>query len=201
MSLNIDIVGPERLVDYARVPIAFEVSRRLSVDLIDDGIGGIGLREEEVSPSYVKDYDASAEGGPDRWNERFDIRNFVVLLALQNGIPVGGATLVHSTESLHVLAGRMDMAALWDIRVRPEYRRDGIGTTLFRFASDWARDKGFKTLKIETQNINVPACRFYLKQGCRLGEINRYAYAADPSAAHEVMLVWYLELSPAGELR
>ena len=65
---------------------------------------------------------------------------------------------------------------------------------LFRHAADWTRCKGFRLLKIETQNINLPACRFYLKQGCRLGEINRYAYATDPEVAHEVMLVWYLDL-------
>ena len=194
MELEIEIVGPERLVDYARIPIAFEVTRRLSVDLLDNGIRGIRLREEQVLPPYVKDYDASPEGGPDRWVDRFDTSNFVVFLATEGRSHVGGATLVHSTPTVHMLAGRRDLAVLWDIRVLPGRRRDGIGTMLFNKASEWARSRGFKALKIETQNINLPACRFYLKQGCRLGEINRYAYASDPSVAHEVMLVWYLEL-------
>ena len=48
-------------------------------------------------------------------------------------------------------------------------------------------------LKIETQNINVPGCRFYASQGCRLGEINQFGYA-DPRVSHETMLVWYLDL-------
>jgi GNAT superfamily N-acetyltransferase len=194
MEPEIDIVGPERLGEYSKVPISFEVDRRLAIELMDSGFGGIRLREEQVSPSYVKDYDASPEGGPDRWNLRFDMRDFVIFLAMQGGSPVGGATLVHGARGLHILAGRKDLAALWDIRVLPERRRDGIGSILFGRVADWARAEGLKALKIETQNINVPACRFYVKQGCRLGEINRHAYSADPSVAHEVMLVWYLDL-------
>jgi hypothetical protein len=49
-------------------------------------------------------------------------------------------------------------------------------------------------MKIETQNINVPACRFYQRMGAQLGEIHRFGYAEVPSVAHEVMLNWYLEL-------
>ena len=47
---------------------------------------------------------------------------------------------------------------------------------------------------IETQNINVNACRFYAKQGCKLGGINRYGYGDHPQVKHEVMLIWYLDL-------
>ena len=194
MGISIEMVGPERLTDYTRIPIAFEVTHRLSAELAGNGIGGIRLRETKVTTPYVKDYDASDKGGPDRWGEHFDITNFVIFLAARDGSPVGGATLVYDTQSLHMLAGRKDMVVLWDIRVVPGLRRDGVGSMLFRHAADWARCKGFRLLKIETQNINLPACRFYLKQGCRLGEINRYAYATDPEVAHEVMLVWYLDL-------
>jgi streptothricin acetyltransferase len=54
-------------------------------------------------------------------------------------------------------------------------------------------------LAIETQSNNVPACRFYASQGCRLGAIHRFAYARfgdDPGnlVARETMMIWYLEL-------
>jgi streptothricin acetyltransferase len=49
-------------------------------------------------------------------------------------------------------------------------------------------------MKIETQNVNVPACRFYQRMGAYLGEIHRHGYAAIPAVAHEVMLNWYLDL-------
>ena len=76
----------------------------------------------------------------------------------------------------------------------PDYRRSGIGTKLFTEAAKWSKGKDCRQLKIETQNVNVPACKFYARQGCHLGEINRYAYVDDPSVAPETMLIWYLDL-------
>jgi hypothetical protein len=44
---------------------------------------------------------------------------------------------------------------------------------------------------VETQNINVPACRFYAAQGCELRGIHPNTY---PELPHEVQLLWYLDL-------
>ena len=86
---------------------------------------------------------------------------------------------------------------LWDIRVHPDERGRGVGTKLFQYAADWARRKGCGQLGLETQNVNVPACRFYVRQGCELGAIHRYGYAGCADLAHEVMLLWYLNLGPS----
>lgn len=48
-------------------------------------------------------------------------------------------------------------------------------------------------LKIETQNTNAPACRFYARRGCVLRAIRRFAY---PLLPNEVELLWYKELLP-----
>lgn len=45
---------------------------------------------------------------------------------------------------------------------------------------------------VETQSTNVPACRFYARQGCTLGAIHRFAYPALP---HEVQLLWDRDLA------
>ena len=89
---------------------------------------------------------------------------------------------------------RDDLTVLWDIRVREDVRGRGIGTQLFASAAAWARDRGYRQLGIETQNVNVPACRFYARQGCRLGAIHRFGYAGRPDVAHEAMLLWYFDL-------
>jgi hypothetical protein len=47
-------------------------------------------------------------------------------------------------------------------------------------------------MTIETQNINVVACRFYARQGCALRTVNHMAYAEFPN---EVQLLWYKDLS------
>jgi len=49
---------------------------------------------------------------------------------------------------------------------------------------------------VETQNVNVPACRFYARMGCVLGGIHRFAY---PELPGEARLLWYKALRlPAG---
>ena len=81
------------------------------------------------------------------------------------------------------------MVVLSDLRVHPDYRDRGIGRELFQAAVRWGKERGCKLLKVETQNINVPACRFYARQGCVLGSVNRFAY---PDLPEEVELVWVL---------
>jgi ribosomal protein S18 acetylase RimI-like enzyme len=102
--------------------------------------------------------------------------------------------VAHRSPKVWMLEGRDDLAVLWDLRVHPEHRRMGIGGALFRAAAQRATHMGCRHLKVETQNINVAACRFYAAQGCRLRAIDREAYAADPRVAHEAMLLWTLDL-------
>jgi ribosomal protein S18 acetylase RimI-like enzyme len=67
------------------------------------------------------------------------------------------------------------------------------GAVLFRAAEDWAAARGCGWLKIETQNVNAAACRFYQKMGCTLGGIDRFAY---PELPREVQLLWWKALQP-----
>ncbi len=97
--------------------------------------------------------------------------------------------MAFNTSGVYMLEGRHDLSVLWDIRVQPELRGRGIGHALFMQAAEWSRARGCTQMKIETQNVNVPACRFYARMGCELGAINRYAYAGQPHVAHEVMLL------------
>ena len=137
---------------------------------------------------YVKDYDAASGEGPTRWLKRFDMSNWGIAFIEER--PIGGSIVAPGAY-----VGDMDkrFAQLFDIRVHPEMRRQGIGTGLLQHAADWARRYGCKHLKIETQNTNVPACRFYAGQGCELGHIERFAYISHPEIEHETRLVWYLE--------
>lgn len=52
-----------------------------------------------------------------------------------------------------------------------------------------------KQMKIECQNNNVEACKFYHKQGAAvLGKIDEYAYYNDVEDRNEVQFIWYLDL-------
>lgn len=49
-------------------------------------------------------------------------------------------------------------------------------------------------MKIECQNNNEPACKFYHKQGAVLRKIDEYAYFDDIESRFEVQFIWYLDL-------
>jgi len=180
----------EHLRGYGELPIAFTVCTRYRVEEITGGAGGWRLVEEAVCPPFIKDYDAGAER-PLRWQARWDISNWIVLAAMEQGARVGGAVVAWNTPGADMLEGRDDLAVLWDLRVHPDHRRTGIGTRLFAYAAAWARAKGCRQLKVETQDINVRACKFYAKQGCTLRDVQRGAY---PEYPDEVRLLWYLDL-------
>lgn len=177
------------LAEYAGVSIAFEVARIL--DVAADVAGGFTLSERALEVPYVKDYDAIAGDAPEQWARRFDLTNCALLVARLNGRRVGGAAVVFDTQGVTMLNGRRDVAFLWDIRVAAEVRGSGVGSALFHAAEAWAKARGCRRLEIETQNINVPACRFYARQGCRLESIDRSAY---PDLPNEVQLIWIKEL-------
>lgn len=184
---------PLALLDrHYQLPIAFHVDRRLEVVPIDGGLGGIAFRERAVERPYIKDYDTFDEDGLAEWTARWDLSKWGLLAAFDRDQRVGGLVLAFDTEGLEMLEGRTDFAVLWDIRVRTEYRRHGLGRSLFLAACHWARARGCRWLKIETQNVNVSACRFYVKQGCVLGSVNAFAYPDHPD---EVQLVWYKDLA------
>jgi GNAT superfamily N-acetyltransferase len=191
MKIDIAEISPERLDEYARVTIAFEVKSILELSLVEGGLGGFLLHEVPVK-SYIKEYDVPGEL-PTDWPRRFDVANWGFFLACLDGQPVGAAAVAFDTTGVFMLEARQDLSVLWDIRVCPQAR--GVGIPLFRRAAEWSRTRGCTQMKIETQNINVPACRFYQRMGARLGEIHRFGYAAVPDVAHEIMLNWYLDLT------
>ena len=80
----------------------------------------------------------------------------------------------------------------------PAARGRGVGSALFRAAAAWARGRGCWQLGVETQNVNVAACRLYARQGCMLASVDRFAY---PGLPGEIRLLWrtdVLETTPIG---
>jgi GNAT superfamily N-acetyltransferase len=191
MPIKVIEIPSSRLAEYESIPISFEVRTIFELDLPDGGLGGIHFHERPVSP-YFKDYDTL--GPPASWLAEFDVTNWAFFLAQEGKLPVGAAAVAWNTGGVNMLEGRSDLAVLWDIRVSPAYRHKGVGKKLFEHSAAWSKARGCAQMKIETQNINVNACRFYAAMGARLGDIRRFAYRHELSVAHEVQLNWYLEL-------
>ena len=129
--MDIEIVegSTADLSGYGDVSIGYLVETRFRVEPVCSGIGGWRLTEEPVEPPFFKDYDQDGSGGPARSLERSDTSNWGVFAAFYGSRRVGGVLVVWKTPDAHMLEGREDIACIWDIRVRPEDRRQG-----------WAKD-------------------------------------------------------------
>jgi GNAT superfamily N-acetyltransferase len=192
VTIEIEEHGPDILERYSEIPITFRVESILRLDVEGAGLSGFSLLEEPVETPWVKEYDRP--GRCVGWAKRWDVGNWGFLLATDGPRAVGGAVMAMDTPDVTMLDERKDLTVLWDLRVQPDLRGHGIGTQLFSRAVDWARARNCAQMKVETQNINVRACRFYARQGCHLGAIHRHAYEHDPQVSAEVMLFWYLDL-------
>lgn len=179
---------------YDQVSMIVNVESEYFIEKIDNGLGGIIIKEQPVTP-YIKDlgkYEIASE-----YEKNFNITNWQFYMAFDGDIPVGAITLVSRTKEINMLDDRDDLCVLWDIRVADGYKGykyKGIGQRLFDYGREWAKKQGLKQIKIECQNNNVPACKFYHKQGAVLSKIDEYAYYNDEEARHEVQLIWYLDI-------
>ncbi len=187
MSIEIIQATPNDLPAYAAIRIMFLVKNTVNIKQSTDGT--FGLIEHKLDAPYIKDYDSIMS--PTTWKERFDISAWSFFLAFENNNLVGGATIATRNNDVGMLEDREDLGVLWDIRVRPEKRGTGIGSQLFRASEEWSLKNGLNELKIETQSNNLPAIRFYQRQGCTLRQITPYAY---PEFPDEVQLLWYKDL-------
>lgn len=193
MQIDIKRETPDDLEAWGTVPITFTVNSRFRIEWIDNGLGGIKLIEEPVDPPIHKDFDGERGKGPERWRDMFgDISHWGIFAAFVEGQRAGGAVVAYDTPGYGLLEGRKDLANLTNIRVASQYRRKGIGAKLFQHAVLWSKENtDCKRFKIETQNTNINACRFYASQGAKLGGIQ---YLPESPDGFEMDLFWYIQL-------
>jgi len=180
------------LSQYDLIPMLVHISAYYRIEKHNRGLGGFTLVETPVEP-YVKDFCSADDESVAQW-KRFDLSNWAFFMAFDNEQPVGGAAVAARTKKIHMLSGRDDLAVLWDIRVDDAYKHQGIGQALFDMAVIWSRSQGLRQMKIECQNNNVPAVKFYHKQGAILSAIDEYAYYNELKYRHEAQLIWFLDL-------
>jgi len=79
------------------------------------------------------------------------------------------------------LAGQINVIKHWnvyawieDFAVDVRFRRRGIGRLMMQKAEDWGKARQLPGIMLETQDINVAACRFYEKFGFTLRGFDTY---------------------------
>lgn len=190
MNIKIIKVNESSLKDYVSIPISFEVNSFLDISFQKNGLEGINIEEKRLINSYTKNYDDYEN--PLNWVNKWDIEHWGIFLAIENNLEiVGGLAVAYDTGINEIFEGRNDLTVLWDIRVKNEHRGKGVGALLFQRAIDFSKEKNCTLMKIETQNNNVLACKFYSSQGCYLGGIYKNVYKEFPN---EVQLLWYKKI-------
>ncbi len=184
-------IEAEFIKQIEEIPMKVNVTSEYKIGKINNGLGGFLFEEVPVSP-YIFDFGKDVIK-PEHEKE-FNISNWKFFIAYDDNKPVGAATLACKTPGVRMLDGREDLAVLWDIRVMEEYKHRGIGQGLFDACKNWSKAQGFKQIKIECQNVNVPACKFYHKQGAVLSMVNEYAYYNDEESKNQIQFIWYLDL-------
>ncbi len=179
---------------YGSVPIAFAGSSRLDLAALPE------LVEVPVA-AFVKDYDGIAGEAPPSWPLWFDTSRWGIFAAFEGEARVGGVAAAFDAPVLEILEGRRDLASVWDLRVAPSARGRGVGRALWGAALEWARGRGCVETRVETQDVNVAACRFYRAMGCSLVSVEPGAYPGVSSGVSpgldEARLVWEFRLGTA----
>jgi len=188
--MNVEVISESSvdLDEYARVSIGFTVAEVLDDAAVDAALRGDPIAAVPLEVPYEKNYDSQPGSRPVDWRAGFDIDEWQFVAAFLDGRRVGGAVLIpNGRVGLEPLDGHVDPALLWDIRVAPAVRRQGIGAALLDHVTREARERGATELLVETQQVNVPACRFYAAHGFRLLGAQRHAY---PNLPGETQLLW-----------
>jgi GNAT superfamily N-acetyltransferase len=187
MDLTIIEENPIRLAEYARVPIGFSVAEAFDEDAIATLLRGQPAVSTPVATPYWKNYDEHSNNHPTDWAKSFDLACWTIFAAYRRNQRVGGAIVIYGDPQMELLRDCRECGLIWDIRVQPEMRGEGIGTALLHAVENSALDKGARAFRVETQQINVPACRFYERNGFRLERATPGAYRDLPP---EIQLLW-----------
>jgi len=167
---------------HADIPSEFEAH---SVYAVSEGAHGFEVAERALGRPFCKNYDVVEN--PVEWSVALKAVQCIRISAFAGSDRVGGVIAAVATPSLVTWETLPNVAVLWDLRVAPAYRRQSVATSLLRATCVWARQVGCAELKVETQDTNPAACKFYVRSGFTLVHAQPGAYSEFPE---ESQLIW-----------
>lgn len=177
MALNIEKISYENLNDFNRIDDSFEVRSVIELSMVQ---GEIRYKIKEVPEGWEKKYNAPKD---------FDTASVI-------NSETAAIFLAYLDDQI---AGKIVLKKYWnnfayidDIAVDRSFRRRGIGQQLLHRAISWAREKNFPGIMLETQNINVGACKLYESCGFQIGGFDKLVYNAMDLPKDEIAIFWYL---------
>jgi GNAT superfamily N-acetyltransferase len=136
----------------------------------------LDLIEELFAPPGARPKLYTREGGGERFGASIAGPDGDVLLAEEDGVAVGLASVYVDIESIRF--GRR--CWLEDLVVTSTRRSGGVGRALLEAATAWARERGCTHLELNSGNGRKDAHRFYLSNGMTQDSLNfdlQIAYA------------------------
>ena len=142
------------------------------------------IQDNKISYSIVQvePYEKILDVDPEDYTTFINNPQKVIFFADVDGKPAGQIKLVPWWNKF---------AYVEEIAVDTDFRGKGVGHALMTRAIEWAKGQNFPGLTLETQDNNVPACKFYEKCGFVLGGFDLYAFKNLDNAS-EIALYWYL---------
>jgi ribosomal protein S18 acetylase RimI-like enzyme len=174
MELSIEELDLDNLEDAGKVDGLFVIESQLVLQAMNNQISFtvIDLRPRQKRYTQEeRDYSTFVDN-PEK----------VIFLAYVEGIIAGQIILYKYWNNY---------AYVEDIAVAAEFRRHGVGRALIDQAKQWARQKQFPGIMLETQNNNVQACRFYESCGFQIGGFDNMLYRGLDSSTDEVAIYYY----------
>ncbi|MDI6453635.1 GNAT family N-acetyltransferase [Peloplasma aerotolerans] len=77
---------------------------------------------------------------------------------------------------------------VWNFLVEKKYRKQGIGSELFQYIMQYAKNEGARAIILEVQSCNDPAIQFYMKQGLHFVGLDTISYTNNDIQNKEVRL-------------
>jgi ribosomal protein S18 acetylase RimI-like enzyme len=166
--------GRERLAGFD-ASYSTEYIFRVSIRDMD-----VGIREEKLPARLYKKYELKDI------EESVADADSTVLAEIEGEIAGLAAFKYHDWNKRAEIKG---------IYVRPELKGRGVGAALITRGVDYAKTKGARGLWLETQNINYPAIRFYMKSGFQFCGFDASLYEPAAVMPGEIALYFIRETS------
>jgi streptothricin acetyltransferase len=169
-------ITPQNLKDINKPNQSFEIIGKI-IPVFSDGVWSYSeyLYDKPAEKTYPAD--------EEHWEEYINNPDKIIFFYYDNDDCVGQVRLRKNWNKYGYIE---------DIVVSKSHRKHGIGLKLIQKAIEWAKEKGFSGLMLETQDNNLLACRFYNKLGFQIGAVDTMLYA-NFNNADENAVFWYMK--------
>lgn len=132
----------------------------------------IGLTFEQLREEYLEEvaqlYDAERSMNTNRikmkqtFHKIKDNQDYQMIIVKHNDEVVGFAQIFIHHD---IFEENNPFITIWSVRVKNKYRRQGIGTQLFQYIEELAKDKNCEFICLIAEKENIEANTFYQKLG------------------------------------